>query len=118
MKKICVGKHLIIDSYNCDKDAINSVEDVKSLIRELSAAINVTILQEGYQEYTPKGITGFAVVSESHIAVHTWPEYRYVGVDIFSCKPINLDTVLNTLNGRIPGAVYDYRFFDRVSASN
>ena len=115
MKEVCVGKHLVIDTYNCDNDDISNIEDIKALIHELSAGINVTILHEAYHKYSPEGITGFAVVSASHISVHTWPEYRYIGVDIFSCKVINLDAVLNALNRRLPGAVYNYRFLDRVS---
>lgn len=118
MKEVCVGKNLVIDYYNCDEAVLNNPEAVKKLIHEISAGIEVNIVQEAYHMYAPVGVTGFAIVSESHISIHTWPEYNYLAVDIFSCKDIKVTSVFDALRRWLKHGTYTYRYFDRVSLTN
>ena len=115
MREVKVGSHLIIDYYFCDKAAVNDINIIKSIIRGIAAGIEVVILKESYQEFAPVGITGIAIVSESHISVHTWPEYDYMGIDIFSCREINQDVVLGILKSYLRSDSYNCRYIDRYS---
>ncbi len=65
--------------------SLNSVEVVELALREATDACGATLLDVSVHPFSPVGITGVAVVSESHIAIHTWPEYGYAAVDVFTC---------------------------------
>lgn len=80
-----LGKHLIIELFQCDSTLLN---DVKTIERHLLAAVQLsgaTVIQPFFHQFSPHGITGVVVVAESHFALHTWPEYGYCAVDIFTC---------------------------------
>jgi len=80
-----VGRHLILEMWGCKN--LNSVEVTEQALRELVAALDVTLLDLKVYPFAPIGITGMAIVSESHLVIHTWPEYGYAAVDLFTCGP-------------------------------
>ena len=80
-----LGKHLIIELFQCDRGILN---DLKTLEYQLLEAVKIsgaTIIQPCFHQFSPHGITGVVVVAESHFAIHTWPEYGYCALDIFTC---------------------------------
>ena len=80
------GEQLVIDLYGCDYDVINSKKQIEKIIHHICKKIKTNIVAEKYHVFEPIGITGFVIISTSHIAIHTWPEYNYAAIDIFSCK--------------------------------
>ena len=80
-----LGRHLLLELFDCDLDAINSLEAVKSTLVEAARRAQATIVDVVFHEFNPFGISGVVVIAESHLSIHTWPEYRYAAVDIFSC---------------------------------
>ena len=85
-----MAKHLIADLYGCK----NVIDDSQFIINAAHLAIEYVgaeIVEECVHEFEPIGITYFAVISTSHFSVHTWPEYGYAAIDIFSCS----DNVVN-----------------------
>ncbi len=76
---------LIADLYECT-DAINDVEALKEAAHQAIAFVGAQIVEECTHKFEPVGVTYFAVISTSHFSVHTWPEYGYAAIDIFSCK--------------------------------
>jgi len=78
-----VGRHLILELWGCRN--INSTEIVERVLREVVDACSMTLLDMKVYPFTPVGVTGVAIVSESHIMIHTWPEYGYAAVDVFTC---------------------------------
>ncbi len=82
-----VGKHLVMELWGCK--SLNSVEVVELALREATEACGATLLDLSIHPFSPVGITGVAVVSESHIVIHTWPEYGYAAVDVFTCGDSN-----------------------------
>lgn len=78
-----LGKHLIADFYNC-KD-IPSLRQTKTIFRRAAESIGATVLKVGFHRFHPQGTTAIALISESHISLHSWPEFRYLAVDIFTC---------------------------------
>ncbi len=83
-----LGRHLLLELFDCDLDVINNLESVKSALVEAAKRAQATIVGVIFHEFNPFGISGVVVIAESHISIHTWPEYRYAAVDIFSCGNI------------------------------
>ena len=77
------GKHLIIDLHHANH--LNDMTLMKTAIHEIVAKTNTTLLFENFHPFQPSGITGIACLAESHISVHTWPEYHFAAFDIFMC---------------------------------
>jgi S-adenosylmethionine decarboxylase len=74
--------------FDCDTDAINNLEAVKGALVEAAKRAQATIVDVVFHEFNPFGISGVVVIAESHLSIHTWPEYRYAAVDIFSCGDV------------------------------
>ncbi len=80
-----LGKHSIIELYDCDREIINNQELVETIMIEAVKISGATLVKTVFHKFSPHGITGIAVVAESHFAIHTWPEYGYCALDIFTC---------------------------------
>jgi S-adenosylmethionine decarboxylase len=83
-----LGRHLLLELFDCDSDAINNLEAVKGALIEAAKRAQATIVDVVFHEFNPFGISGVVVIAESHLSIHTWPEYRYAAVDIFSCGDV------------------------------
>ena len=83
-----LGRHLLIELFDCDPDVINNLEAVKGALVEAARRAQATIVDVVFHEFNPFGISGVVVIAESHLSIHTWPEYRYAAVDIFSCGDV------------------------------
>ena len=83
-----LGRNLLLELFDCDSDAINHLEAVKGTLIEAAKRAQATIVDVVFHEFNPFGISGVVVIAESHLSIHTWPEYRYAAVDIFSCGDV------------------------------
>jgi len=87
------GEHLTIDGYGGDKDKLNDESLVMRCLRELPGKLDMGILMEPQIVHAPSndkkdpgGWTGFVVIAESHISIHTFPLRGFVSIDVYSCK--------------------------------
>lgn len=78
-----IGRHIILEMWGCQN--LNSVETAERALREMVDALDVNLLDLRVYPFSPVGVTGIAIVSESHLVIHTWPEYGYAAVDVFTC---------------------------------
>ena len=83
-----LGRHLLLELFDCAPDAIDNLEAVKGALVEAAKRAHATIVDVVFHEFNPFGISGVVVIAESHLSIHTWPEYRYAAVDIFSCGDV------------------------------
>jgi S-adenosylmethionine decarboxylase proenzyme len=84
-KGLCL--HTLVEFNHCDPERLKKVAFVrKSLIQSVKAG-GGTIVKTLFHEFSPWGVSGVVVITESHVTVHTWPEHGYAAVDIFSCSP-------------------------------
>ncbi len=94
----CAGAHLIVDVWGADQ--LDDLELMERAMREAVEAAKATLLHIHLHHFTPNGgISGVAVLAESHISVHTWPERQFAAFDIFMCgdaKPELAVEVLRT----------------------
>jgi S-adenosylmethionine decarboxylase len=80
-----LGRHLLLELYDCSSEILTNLETVKTTLVEAAKRAEATIVDVVFHEFNPFGISGVVVIAESHLSIHTWPEYRYAAVDIFSC---------------------------------
>jgi len=80
-----IGRHLIAEYYGCDPQILNDVEHIRAAMVRAAGVIGATIMGETFHGFTPQGVSGTVVIAESHLSIHTWPEYGYVAVDIYTC---------------------------------
>ena len=99
--------HLIIDGYSSNPDILQSEEFITELLDQYPAEIGMTKISPPYvlryvgakpEEW---GVSGFVLIAESHISIHTFVELRYVNVDVFSCKNFDADRVIKDLSNRL-----------------
>ncbi len=80
-----LGSHLIVELYECDPVAINDCQFVQQTLDEAVDLSGAKRVQSLIHEFNPHGVSGVIVIEESHFTVHTWPEYGYCALDIFTC---------------------------------
>lgn len=80
-----VGIHCILELYDCPASLLNDACFIKHSLIEAANQAQSTLLGEVLHQFEPQGITAVALLAESHISVHTWPESGYAAVDVFTC---------------------------------
>ena len=80
-----LGKHLLLELKDCDKGVLNDLGFLKGALLMAASKSGATALGESFHQFSPQGVSGVVVIAESHLFVHTWPEYGYAAVDIFTC---------------------------------
>ncbi|WP_094555082.1 adenosylmethionine decarboxylase [Synechococcus sp. 1G10] len=80
-----VGKHCILELYNCDSKKLNDEAFLRDAITTAAKRAGATLLNLITHRFEPQGVTGLALLAESHISIHTWPESGYAAVDVFTC---------------------------------
>jgi S-adenosylmethionine decarboxylase proenzyme len=85
VEHIAVGKHLLLTLSGCSAPILNDPNAMMELARKAAVATGATIMQIGVQQFSPQGLTAFAVLAESHASLHTYPESQKVFWDCFTC---------------------------------
>lgn len=85
MKMVVKGLHIVAELYGCPAEKISTVSSVKEILNLAVKEANLKKLSESYQQFKPHGATGFILLETSHISIHTWPEFKYAAVDVFTC---------------------------------
>lgn len=85
-----LGVHFLLDFAGCKQGILDSENEIATLLQKTATAANVTILNLYTHKFSPQGVSGAAVIAESHISIHTWPDKDYVALDIFTCGDIAL----------------------------
>lgn len=80
-----LGRQILVEFYDCDQSKINEVSYVETSLIQAAKESRATIISHNFHKFSPYGVSGVVVIAESHIAIHTWPEYNYAAVDIFTC---------------------------------
>ena len=81
-----LGTHLLIEANKCNTSLIDDLDFVKSIMIDAAKIAGATIIGEKFHKFSPLGVTGILSIAESHISIHTWPEYGYAAIDIFTCS--------------------------------
>ena len=85
MKLETLGRHILVEFYNCNEEKMRDSAFVEKAMNEAAVTANATIVNSVFHHFNPYGVSGAVIISESHLAIHTWPEYGYAAVDVFTC---------------------------------
>lgn len=80
-----LGQHVLAEFFECDPNILNNPQKVESLMIDAALECGATIVQKCFHMFNPHGVSGVVIISESHLAIHTWPELGYAAVDLFTC---------------------------------
>lgn len=80
-----LGRHLIVEYTGCNRDILDNLEQLEKALTGAVRKAGATIVKATFHRYNPQGVSGVVVIAESHMSIHTWPEYGYAAVDFFTC---------------------------------
>ncbi|MFC1980734.1 adenosylmethionine decarboxylase [Chloroflexota bacterium] len=80
-----LGKHLLLELNDCNREVLNDLDSLKSAMLTAANESGATVLGESFHYFSPQGVSGVVIIAESHLSIHTWPEYGYAAADIFTC---------------------------------
>jgi S-adenosylmethionine decarboxylase len=89
-----LGKHILIDFHDCPFETLDDTELIRTSLLDAAAHIGATIVTNVFHRFAPQGVSGVVVIAESHLAIHTWPEFGIASIDLFSCSDRIADTAL------------------------
>jgi S-adenosylmethionine decarboxylase len=113
------GVHLMVDGYGCDPSVLEDMGLIYNFLDDYPAKMDMTKIMPPYVfRYigsVPEdwGISGFVLIAESHISVHTFPDKRYLSVDMFSCKPFDTQQAVETIQKYFKIQKYEMKVLDR-----
>ena len=80
-----LGRHLLLELKICNEEVLDDVDFLKGCLNEAAIQSGATVVGESFYHFSPHGVSGVVNIAESHISIHTWPEYKYAAVDVFTC---------------------------------
>ena len=111
--------HLLIDGHGCDPGQLADTEHVRRFLDEFPGSISMTKITEPsvhlYRGPVPQdwGVSGFVIIAESHISVHTFPDRAYVNIDVFSCLDFDAEDALARVRERFAMGSVKHWVLDR-----
>ncbi len=80
-----LGRHLIVEYYDCNPKVLDEIEIIEAAMLEATEKMQATKVAHKFHQFAPQGVSGVVIIEESHLSIHTWPEYGYAAVDFYSC---------------------------------
>ncbi len=92
-----LGKHLLLELRDCNREVLDDLSFLQNTLVSTAQEAGATVVGKHFHRFAPQGVSGAVLIAESHLSLHTWPEYGYAAVDIFTCGE-NID----------PWAIHDH----------
>lgn len=80
-----LGRHVLAEVHGCDRSILDDPERVERILVEAALGAGAEVRETAFHKFSPQGVSGVVIISESHVAVHTWPEFGYAALDVFTC---------------------------------
>jgi len=80
-----LGRHLLLELKDCNKELLDDLDFIRECLNEAAVRCGASVVGESFYHFSPRGVSGVVNIAESHISIHTWPEYGYAAVDVFTC---------------------------------
>ncbi len=80
-----LGRHVLCEAYECEPEVLNNVEVVEKIMVDAAVYAGAEVREVAFHKFSPQGVSGMVIISESHLALHTWPEFEYAAIDVFTC---------------------------------
>jgi len=86
VKKLnALGYHLLIEFEGVDNQLLDDHKKISELLINAAVYAKATVVESVFHRFNPYGVSGVVVIAESHLSIHTWPEYGYAAIDVFTC---------------------------------
>ncbi len=79
------GNHILLELYGCNKEKLNDELYLRCQLNSAAKLAKASVLNIVSNKFEPFGVTAIALLAESHLSIHTWPESQYSAIDIFTC---------------------------------
>ena len=80
-----LGRQILVEFYGCNEAVLTDTANIREVMLEGTRRSGATIISDDFHTFSPHGVSGVVVIAESHVAIHTWPEFGYAAIDIFTC---------------------------------
>lgn len=80
-----LGRHLLLELKDCDRDILNDLGSLKCILLAAAREAGASVVGMSFHQFEPQGVSGVVAIAESHLFIHTWPEYGYAAFDVFTC---------------------------------
>lgn len=109
-----LGKHTLTDIYDVKNNCLDNIEEIKKIILESCKESNLHVVEFTFHKFEPYGLSGICILKESHLAIHTWPEYNFASIDAFTCGTMmNPTKVCNIIAKKLQSNNVETKEFDR-----
>ena len=96
-----LGRHVLAEICGCEFSILNDINKVEEIMVNAALEAGAEVRECAFHKFSPQGVSGVVIISESHLAIHTWPELGYAAVDVFTCGDrVNPWDACNYLNDR------------------
>ena len=80
-----LGLHLLLELKDCNPQLLDDLDYTRESLIQTAKKLGAHVVGESFPQFSPQGVTGILSIAESHISIHTWPEFGYAAADIFTC---------------------------------
>jgi len=80
-----LGRHVLAEVYGCEFSILNDLDRIREILVSAALTAGAEVRETAFHRFSPQGVSGVVVISESHLAIHTWPELGYAALDVFTC---------------------------------
>lgn len=111
-----LGTHILLDAWGAPFSVLDDAERIHAALEATVEAARLTLLDQEIRRFEPQGVTALALLAESHLAIHTWPEHGAFAADLFHCGELPLPEIpalMNDLAARLEAACWDYQVVER-----
>lgn len=114
---IPLGHHLLLELHGCPVDLLSEVEPIRQRMEDALDRAGATRVASHFHQFEPHGVSGVAILAESHATIHTWPEHGYAAVDVFTCgRPDICRRIPPLLREALRATSCDSRILERGTA--
>ena len=93
-----LGRQMTVEFYDCDPARLADVSLMEKVFLDSAHESGATVIESNFHQFVPQGVSGVVVISESHFAVHAWPEHEYAAVDLFTCgENVDFDKAIEVI---------------------
>ena len=93
--------HVLVECLACDPARLDDAVALEAALREAADAVGARVVGAGFHRFAPQGVTGFLLLEESHLSLHTWPEQRYAALDLFTCGTVQPEQAVDALRAAL-----------------
>jgi len=108
-----LGRHIILELYGCNVETLSKPIEMEQILQAAALAMGATIVKSTFHHFSPLGVSGVVIIIESHLTVHTWPEYGYAAVDIFTCGELEWRKGLDLLEKKLKVKKMEWKMLER-----